>query len=100
MEMDYDEIPDYILDEPWESPASIYQETWGYRSWLNRANLEKKIEEHILRLVAVVSRGGKYILNIGPRGDGSVVEFEAAVLPGTGAWLKRDRGWINGTQPR
>jgi alpha-L-fucosidase len=100
MEMGDDEIPDYILDEPWESPASIYQETWGYRSWLKRTNLEKKIQEHILRLVAVVSRGGNYILNIGPRGDGSVVEFEAAVLRGTGTWLKRNREAIYGTQPQ
>jgi alpha-L-fucosidase len=99
MEMGDDEIPDYILDEPWESPASIYPETWGYRSWLKRKDLEKKIEEHILRLVAVVSRGGNYILNIGPRGDGSVVEFEASVLHGTGAWLKRNGEAIYGTQP-
>jgi len=48
----------------------------------------------------VVSRGGNYILNIGPRGDGSVVEFEAGVLHGTGAWLKRNREAIYGTQPQ
>jgi alpha-L-fucosidase len=39
-------------------------------------------------------------LNIGPRGDGSVVEFEAAVLRGTGTWLKRNREAIYGTQPQ
>ncbi|MBV8551070.1 MAG: alpha-L-fucosidase [Acidobacteriaceae bacterium] len=100
MEMADDEIPDYILDEPWESPASIYKETWGYRSWLKRTDLEGKIQEHILRLVAVVSRGGNYILNIGPRGDGSVVEFEADVLRGTGEWLKRNGEAIYDTQPQ
>jgi alpha-L-fucosidase len=100
MEMGDDEIPDYILDEPWESPASIYKETWGYRSWLQRTGLEDKIHEHIQRLVAVVSRGGNYILNVGPNGDGSIVDFEAAVLRGTGEWLKRNGEAIYGTQPQ
>jgi alpha-L-fucosidase len=80
LEMGDDEIPDYILDEPWESPASIFKETWGYRSWQERTDLEQKQKEHILRLVKVVSHGGNYILNIGPRGDGSVVRYEADVL--------------------
>lgn len=100
MEMGDDEIPDYILDEPWESPASIYKETWGYRSWLPRTDLEGKIHEHIQRLVAVVSRGGNYILNIGPKGDGSVVGYEASVLLGVGEWLKRNKAAIYSTQPQ
>jgi alpha-L-fucosidase len=100
MEMGDDEIPEYIQEEPWESPASIFQETWGYRSWQKRTDLDKKIQEHIRRLVMVVSRGGNYILNIGPKGDGSVVEYDAAVLRGTGEWLNRNREAIYGTQPQ
>ena len=100
MEMGDDEIPDYILDEPWEAPASIYPETWGYRSWLKRTGLPAKTQEHLLRLVKVVSRGGNYILNIGPRGDGSIVEFEADVLRGVGEWLKRNGEAIYGTGPQ
>jgi alpha-L-fucosidase len=100
LEMGDDEIPDYILDEPWESPASIFKETWGYRSWQERTDLEQKQKEHILRLVKVVSHGGNYILNIGPRGDGSVVRYEADVLRGVGAWLKANGAAIYGTQPQ
>jgi len=100
LEMGDDEIPDYILDEPWESPASIFKDTWGYRSWQNRTDLAQKQREHILRLVKVVSRGGNYILNIGPKGDGSVVPYEAGVLRGMGAWLKANGAAIYGTQPQ
>lgn len=100
LEMGDDEIPDYILDEPWESPASIFKETWGYRSWQNRTDLEQKQREHILRLVKVVSRGGNYILNIGPEGNGSVVPYEADVLRGVGAWLNANGAAIYGTQPQ
>jgi alpha-L-fucosidase len=95
-----DAIPDYIQTEPWESPASIFADTWGYRSWEKRTNLEEKTQEHILRLVKVVSRGGNYILNIGPRGDGSVVPYEAEVLRGTGRWLLENGEGIYGTQPQ
>ncbi len=95
-----DAIPDYVSDEPWESPASIFADTWGYRSWQKRVPLEDKIHEEILRLVKVASRGGNYILNIGPKGDGSVVEYEADVLRGTGQWLKQYGEAIYDTNPQ
>jgi alpha-L-fucosidase len=93
-------IPQIILDEPWQTPASIYGETWGYREWQERGDLGGKIDEHILKLVEVVSRGGNYLLNIGPRGDGSVVEFEAGVLRGVGAWLQKNGEAIYATRPQ
>jgi alpha-L-fucosidase len=95
-----DDIPDYVNDEPWEAPASIFPETWGYRSWQKRVPLEDKVHEEILRLVKVTSRGGNYILNIGPKGDGAVVDYEAAVLRGAGAWLKQYGSAIYDTTPQ
>ena len=47
-------IPRIILDEPWQTPASIYGETWGYREWQERGDLPGKINEQILKLVEVV----------------------------------------------
>jgi len=93
-------MPQIILDEPWQTPASIYPETWGYRSWQERKELPGKINEHLLKLAEVVARGGNYLLNIGPRGDGSIVEFEADVLRGVGAWLARNGEAIYGTKPQ
>jgi alpha-L-fucosidase len=91
------EVPAFQIDEPWQTPASIFPETWGYRSWQRRENLQGKIEENILRLVQVVSRGGNYILNIGPMGDGSIVPYEADVLKGIGRWLNSNGEAIYGT---
>jgi alpha-L-fucosidase len=93
-------IPRIILDEPWQTPASIYGDTWGYRSWQERQDLPGKIDEHILKLAEVAARGGNYLLNIGPRGDGSIVEFEAAVLRGVGAWLDKNGEAIYGARPQ
>ncbi|MDR3719629.1 MAG: alpha-L-fucosidase [Bryobacteraceae bacterium] len=91
------ELPTSVIDEPWQTPGSIYGETWGYRSWQERKDLAGKTNEHLLKLVEVVSRGGNYILNIGPRGDGTVVEFEADVLRGVGKWVKANAEAIYGT---
>jgi alpha-L-fucosidase len=94
------EIPSFVIDEPWQTPASIYTDTWGYRSWEKRDDLAGKTQEHILKLAQVVSRGGNYLLNIGPRGDGSVVEFEAQVLHGVGHWLRANSEAIYGAEPQ
>lgn len=93
-------LPDYIIDEPWQTPASIYDETWGYRSWQDRSDLAGKINEHIVKLVKVVSHGGNYLLNIGPRGDGSIVEFESDVLRGIGKWMQANGEAIYDARPQ
>jgi len=85
------------MEKPWQSPASMFPETWGYRSWQVRDDLPGKVRENIARLVRVVSAGGNYILNIGPEGEGSVVPYEADVLRGIGAWLKPRGEAIYGT---
>ena len=90
--------PDVGMELPWQAPASMFPETWGYRSWQQRNDPAGKIRENITRLVRVVSQGGNYILNIGPRGDGSIVPYEAEVLHGIGAWLKRNGAAIYGTR--
>lgn len=90
--------PDVAMELPWQAPASIFPETWGYRSWQERKDPLGKIRENITRLVRVVSQGGNYILNIGPEGDGSVVPYEAQVLEGIGTWLKRNGEAIYATR--
>lgn len=96
------EVPRFSIDEPWQTPASIFGDTWGYRSWAQRGDVVTKTHEKILELVTVASRGGNYILNIGPEGDGSIVPFEADVLHRIGDWLKPNTAAIlgdNGVPP-
>jgi len=82
------EAPPPGLQPPFEVPASIYHDTWGYRSWQKREDAEGKTRELVHGLVEARAHGGSYLLNIGPMGDGSVVPFEAQVLRGIGAWLR------------
>lgn len=92
------EYPDYKMDLPWQTAASIFDETWGYRSWQERGDLQTKVNEKIASLIQVIGRGGNYLLNIGPRGDGSVVEFESDVFRTIGNWVHANSEAIYATQ--
>lgn len=83
------EYPDYKIGVPWQTAASMFDETWGYRSWQERGKVGDKVREKLRSLIKVVSRGGNYLLNIGPDGDGAVVPFERDVLLSMGEWISR-----------
>lgn len=83
------QVPSSTLDGAWQTPASIYHATWGYRNWQKRDDFDGKVRDLVHGLASIRARGGNYLLNIGPRGDGSIVDFEADVLREIGAWLDR-----------
>ncbi len=79
--------PDFRMGTLWQTPASMFDDTWGYRSWQERKDPLTKAEEKLLALINVVANGGNYLLNIGPKGDGSIVAYEEKVLLEIGKWL-------------
>lgn len=58
--------------------------TWGYSvhdsAW-------KSSEQLIRNLVDIVSKGGNYLLNIGPKGDGSIPEESIRSMQEIGQWM-------------
>lgn len=89
--------PEATLQTPWQSCASMFDETWGYRSWQMRGSSHDKAQEKLRCLIRVASGGGNFLLNIGPMDDGAVVPFEAAVLEKIGKWLDKNGESIYGT---
>lgn len=79
--------PDFKLGVPWQTPASMFNETWGYRIWQQRGSPEQKAVEKLKAMISVNANGGNYLLNIGPSGDGSVLPFERSVLITMGKWI-------------
>lgn len=77
-------IPNQIMQGDWETPATT-NHTWGYRiddeDW-------KSPGEIIFKLVDIVSKGGNYLLNVGPTAEGLIPEHCAANLRFVGKWLK------------
>lgn len=92
------EYPEYKMGIPWQTAASMFDETWGYRSWQERGDVNTKVEEKISSLIKVISRGGNFLLNIGPRGNGSVVEYEKEVLLEIGKWVQQNSEAIYSTK--
>ena len=68
--------------------------TWGYsdhdHAWKSEANL-------IRNLVDIASKGGNYLLNIGPKGDGSLSPETVKSFQAIGAWMKVNSEAIYGT---
>lgn len=91
-------LPQNSLHAPWQSAASMFPETWSYRSWQDRGEVKDKVAEKLRTLIKVVSRGGNYLLNIGPAADGSVVPFERDVLLMMGKWLEENGDAVYGTE--
>jgi len=79
------EVPHGNVEGMWES-VDTTNDSWAY-AWYD--DYWKTPKEILRRLIACVGRGGTYMLNIGPRGDGSVPERAARSLRGAGEWIRR-----------
>ena len=59
--------------------------TWGYRTSDNKW---KSTETLIHNLCDIASKGGNYLLNVGPKPDGTFPQQSVDRLKDMGAWLK------------
>ncbi|MFD9408612.1 alpha-L-fucosidase [Streptomyces sp. NPDC059989] len=87
-------VPAAPLDRPWETCATMNGQ-WGYTDWAE--NSYKPVKDMVQEMVTVVSRDGNYLLNIGPKGDGTVTAGTATVLGGIAAWMGVHADSIHGT---
>src|SRR5262245_2780526 len=79
-------IPAEAQTEAWEVPATI-NHTWGYR----KDDVDWKSQQEItFKLVDIVSKGGNYLLNVGPMADGVIPPASQDVLRAVGGWLKKN----------
>lgn len=81
----------------WDNPASLYG-SWGYKSWIKRPEVEAQVNRQLERLFSTVSHGGVFLLNIGPKGDGSILPYEREVLTHIGAFLESHPDTLNQIQ--
>ena len=86
-------IPDTGMDRDWETCMTMNR-TWGYKSY----DHDWKTTEVLLRnLIDIASKGGNYLLNIGPKPDGTIPEESIERLRAIGRWMKVNGDSIYGT---
>jgi alpha-L-fucosidase len=77
----------------WETCMTL-NTTWGYSE---HDHAWKSDETLIRNLIDIASKGGNYLLNIGPKGDGSVPPETLKSFHAIGAWMKTNSAAIYGT---
>jgi alpha-L-fucosidase len=88
-------IPNEVVHEDWEVPATL-NDTWGYKSYDHNW---KSPEDVTFKLVDIVSKGGNYLLNVGPTAEGVIPHPMQDILRTVGRWLKVNGESIYGAGP-
>jgi len=86
--------PNGMPGKDWETCMTM-NDTWGYKSsdhnW-------KSSQELIRMLCDIASKGGNFLLNVGPRGDGTIPPESIERLTRMGEWMKVNGTAIHGTE--
>jgi alpha-L-fucosidase len=86
-------IPRSAIHKPWEACLTLNRH-WGY----DKNDHQWKSPEMIVRcLVDVASKGGNFLINIGPTGDGEIPTPSIERLHSLGEWLAVNGESIHGT---
>jgi alpha-L-fucosidase len=77
----------------WESCMTM-NDTWGFKSYDDNWKSPEKL---IRNLIDIVSKGGNYLLNVGPTAEGEIPPPSVERLGAMGRWLKANGEAIYGS---
>jgi alpha-L-fucosidase len=82
-------------DRPWEACMTL-NDSWGYQSADDNWKSSKQV---IRNLISCARDGGNYLLNIGPRPDGSIPEASVRILNEVAHWMAGNGDTIYDSDP-
>ena len=77
----------------WETCMTM-NGTWGYKHYDNKW---KSTKDLVRKLIDITSKGGNFLLNVGPKADGTIPEPSIERLREMGKWLKVNGQAVYGT---
>ncbi len=83
-----------IPGRDWETCMTM-NNTWGYKYYDNNW---KSVEDLIHKLVDIASKGGNFLLNVGPTSEGKIPEPSVERLLAMGRWMRANGSSIYGTK--
>ena len=86
-------VPAKGFDYDWEACMTMNR-SWGYKSYDDEW---KEADDLLINLIDLVSKGGNYLLNVGPNELGEIPGPSAERLKAMGRWLKENGAAIYGT---
>lgn len=86
---------DAALGKLWQNDTAAAKNSWGY----TEGNKFKTAGEIIRNMIEVVSKNGCFMLNIGPKPDGSICDQEKAILLEIGRWMQVNGSALRGSYP-
>ena len=89
------EVPLRNIEGVWEG-IDMTNDSWGYSWYDNNWKTPKTI---LTALLSIIARGGTYLLNVGPDGDGRIPEAAQLSLRSAGKWIARHPDVVYGTDP-
>ena len=98
--LEKDNLKLQVIGPKWES-CTTFGTSYGYLAAEEDPNYpytKKSVEQVVHTLIETVSRNGNFLINIGPRADGSIPEWQVERLRAMGAWLKSNSEAIYGTR--
>lgn len=117
----YRAVPTGVIDDRWGVPhsdfiTSEYQlkteleggglfencRGIGFSFGYNQVETEEhymSVEQLLTHLVDIVSRGGNFLLNVGPDSSGQIPELQRQILEGTATWMESNSEAIHGSRP-
>jgi alpha-L-fucosidase len=88
-------IPQTVVPGVWETPATL-NDTWGYKSYDDHWKTPADVT---FKLVDIVSKGGNYLLNVGPTAEGVIPAESQKCLRAVGQYLKANGEAVYGCDP-
>ena len=89
-----------VIGPKWES-CTTFGTSFGYLAAEENPDYphkRKTVEQVVHEMVEIVSRNGNFLINIGPRADGTIPEWQVERLRAMGNWLKLNGDSIYGTR--
>lgn len=85
--------PDTPFEHPWQTDTSLG--SWHYR----RNDRYRSARQIIHKLISIVSNNGNMLLNVAPKGDGTIDAGQRTILQEIGAWLQVNGEAVFMTRP-